>query len=372
MRRANLPRVAALVLMGSALAVAWVASAAPRVPNAIGHQGRLYNAEGNPIGAEKPETLPMTFELFRLPEKPTDVPGAEEQPVWSEKQSVIFDDGHYAVALGSGADSHFPDELFRDSAETGLYLQITIGDEVLSPRAKLNSVPYALVCNDVRGDINPTTVTVGGTPVINQNGEWIGSKAGLQGDPGPPGPPGELGPAGPQGASGSPGAQGAQGPRGETGPQGATGSPGATGPRGPSGIVGSETILGAGANPSTALAFLTNTVPVSITNSNQEIIAFASKAFGSFASGGGTGLILSICYQPNGGQITTAPQSTIGGIRVASGTKSVQALNVKISGLSVGDYVIGLCGYATSSAAATSWNDNGAGMTTAMVVLPGP
>ena len=60
-------------------------------------------------------------------------------------------------------------------------------------RNKLNSVPFAIVARDVNGIINPAGINIGGVPVIDAQGRWVGSTTGIAG------PRGETGPAGPQG-----------------------------------------------------------------------------------------------------------------------------------------------------------------------------
>jgi len=68
------------------------------------------------------------------------------------------------------------------------------------------------------------SLTVGGVPVIDGSGHWIGSSTGLAG---PTGPQGDVGPAGPTGPKGDTGAQGVAGPAGADGVQGPKGDPGA-------------------------------------------------------------------------------------------------------------------------------------------------
>jgi hypothetical protein len=84
---------------------------------------------------------------------------------------------------------------------------------------------------DVDGNI-----AVGGTPVIDAGGNWVGSPTGLTGPQGPKGDAGATGPVGPQGPQGDTGAVGATGPAGPQGPEGATGPTGPIGLQGPEGI----------------------------------------------------------------------------------------------------------------------------------------
>ncbi|WP_045368917.1 collagen-like protein [Vibrio campbellii] len=112
-------------------------------------------------------------------------------------------------------------------------------------------VLYARVAEtatNVTGDITPnsvdtSTISINGSAVINDNGEWVGKGAiegpqGPKGDTGATGPQGAAGPRGATGAQGPAGTQGATGPRGFSGPRGYTGSRGATGPRGYRGYTG--------------------------------------------------------------------------------------------------------------------------------------
>lgn len=72
------------------------------------------------------------------------------------------------------------------------------------------------------GALDVGSLSVGGTPVIEADGTWVGPTAGLAG---PRGATGDVGPVGPEGPEGP---EGPIGPMGPAGPQGA---------QGPSGIV---------------------------------------------------------------------------------------------------------------------------------------
>ena len=75
-------------------------------------------------------------------------------------------------------------------------------------------------------------IQVGGVPVINAAGRWVGLSTGLVGVKGLPG---AVGPSGPQGVPGAPGRRGPDGAPGVRGEQGETGPAGPAGPRGPQG-----------------------------------------------------------------------------------------------------------------------------------------
>ncbi|MDI3282668.1 hypothetical protein [Polyangium sp. 15x6] len=233
--------ITAALLAGSVSAAAMSASAA--VPVTITNQGRLFDADDAPINGE----LTVTFAIY-------DAANAQT-PLWSEEHKVAFDEGFYSVSLGSIVPF---DKLFDGSVR---YLGITIESESeLQPRAPIQSVPYALLANDVNGDIHPTSVTINGTEVINNNGEWVGPPTGLVGPTGatgpqgpvgadgavgPAGPTGALGPVGPMGPTGADGAVGPAGPMGPMGPTGAMGPAGPIGPMGPAGVTGATGATGA-------------------------------------------------------------------------------------------------------------------------------
>jgi hypothetical protein len=212
-------------LAGSSLALASLiaASAAAGVPGTITHQGRLYDA------SEKPIQGALSVQVAIYADKTAAV------PLWSEVNTVTFDEGYFSVQLGAGVP--FGAGVFDGSTR---YLGITVGSEPeMTPRPPVASVPYALLASDVNGDIHPTSVSINGVgTVINSGGKWVGDPAGLQGPQGPQGPQGLQGP---QGASGPVGATGSTGPAGAigaTGVAGGLGPTGATGPQGPQGVAG--------------------------------------------------------------------------------------------------------------------------------------
>ncbi len=210
-------------------------SASADAPPQIVEQGYLTNASGTPVHG----TISMVFSLYDV-----HVGGT---PLWTETHTVMVDQGHFSVMLGnySPIDSA---ALFDGSI---VFLGVRVGtDAEMTPREAIASVPYALsalTADDAIGDIHPTSVTVNGIKIIDENGTWIGAATGLQGPIGPQGPQGEVGPAGPQGAVGPQGPQGAigpQGPQGAIGPQGPIGPAGPQGETGPAGPEGPQGIQG--------------------------------------------------------------------------------------------------------------------------------
>ncbi len=205
------------------------------VPLTMRETGRIYDVATNqPLqGAHT-----LTFRLYPAElADPTEV-------LWSEVFPLVLTDGYYSVALGAQAEL---EQILRDNPE--LWLGITVdGDAELSPRFKLDAAPFALLARDVAGVINPLSINIGGIPVIDASGNWVGRTTGLEGPrgaTGATGPAGPQGPAGTQGPAGAAGAQGPQGTPGIPGAAGATGPAGAQGATGPAGDVGKVGATGA-------------------------------------------------------------------------------------------------------------------------------
>src|SRR5262249_30609881 len=142
--------MAAAAFAGSVSVAAATVHAA--VPPTITNQGRLFDENDEPYNG----SLTVLFAIY-------DKEDAKD-PIWSEDHSITFDEGYYSVSLGS--DTPFGTTVFDGSLR---YFGITIGnDPELSPRSVIQSVPYALLAQDVNGDIHPNTVTINGTEVINE------------------------------------------------------------------------------------------------------------------------------------------------------------------------------------------------------------
>jgi hypothetical protein len=165
-------------------AIASPASAA--VPTKVTHQGSLYDDKGKPIDS----TLTLVYRIYATSDAAT--------PLWTEAHDVTFRDGYFSTELGS--TTPLDGTIFDGSIR---YLGITVGsDAEMTPRAPIQSVPYAIMAGDVNGDIHPKSVSIGGTPVIDNSGHWVGDPTGLRGPAGPTGPVGPQGPQGPQGETG--------------------------------------------------------------------------------------------------------------------------------------------------------------------------
>jgi len=114
-----------LALMLAVLSASAPALALTTVPQTITNQGRLFDADQDPING----TLEVVFAVY-------DSANAAV-PIWSEQQSVTFDEGFYSVSLGSVVP--FGTTVFDGSLR---FFGITIGNSPeLSPRAPIQSVP---------------------------------------------------------------------------------------------------------------------------------------------------------------------------------------------------------------------------------------
>ncbi len=212
------------------------------VPNLLTQQGRLFDAAGAPLATP----VVMVFSVYAT--------ATDTTPLWTETLTVSPIDGYFTVRLGDVVA--LPAALFDGNLR---FLGVRIGtDAEMTPRQVLASVAYAMMANNVTGDITPKSVTVNGLKVIDETGAWKGPLTGLAGTPGPTGPTGATGPAGavgptglqgPQGIQGVAGPAGAQGLQGVAGPtgaqgvQGVAGPVGATGPAGPNWTVGTGLLL---------------------------------------------------------------------------------------------------------------------------------
>ncbi|MDP6944312.1 MAG: MopE-related protein, partial [Myxococcota bacterium] len=99
----------------------------------------------------------------------------------------------------------------------------------------LDGVPPALAALSLGDD---GSLRFGDVPIIDADGQWIGSPTGLEGPPGEPGPAGDPGEPGAPGDKGDPGEAGAPGDKGDPGEAGAPGDKGDPGEAGAPGDKG--------------------------------------------------------------------------------------------------------------------------------------
>ena len=140
-----------------------LAPAGAAVPSLISTEGLILDDEGLP--QEGP--VAIDFAIYD-----SDVGG---EALWSESHDVVPTTGYYQLLLGQQADL---DGVF-DAGDVYLGISIDGGDE-LEPRHPMGSVPYALVADNVTGDITPSSIAVGGLPVIDASGNWVGPAASVR------------------------------------------------------------------------------------------------------------------------------------------------------------------------------------------------
>jgi hypothetical protein len=150
--------------------------------------------------------------------------------------------------------------------------------------------------------------------------------------------------------------------QGVQGPAGPAGAVGPTGPQGPSGVISSVYANGGSlVNPvdGAAYAFIGTTAIISVTAANQVLYVSAEKALGSTIAGGANNLTLSICRRISGSGATPVDNGAdyLFGLRIGQNQRLPFSLTTRFSGLAVGSYEVGLCGY-TAAGNAVNWNNN--------------
>ena len=151
--------------MTSILAALLLGSPAHAIPAQFTHQGRLLDAEGAPLDGEATIT-------FRV----TDAESGGDT-LWEEAITVTLTNGFYAAVLGSDEAGNPLDTEVWGVAPVWLELQLD-GEDAMAPRSAINAVPYATlatVAEEVAGGpVDASEIAVGGTPVVNEAGEWVG------------------------------------------------------------------------------------------------------------------------------------------------------------------------------------------------------
>ena len=151
MRSLLSPSLAALALLAT------VSSIAVAAPLTFSHQGRLFDVAGDPLTGSHT----IAFTLHDAPSGGT--------TLWSEPHAVQFDNGYYAVVLGSSAPLD-P----ADFASDDVYLSLAVDGAPQLSRTQLQSVPWALradtATNVDGGVVNASEIRVNGNTVIDSSG----------------------------------------------------------------------------------------------------------------------------------------------------------------------------------------------------------
>jgi len=126
------------IVTGQALVLFFCITALADVPRIINFQGRLSDANGNPVANA---VYPIKFEIY-------DAVGPGGGCLWLEIQNVSVQGGLFSVVLGSVGQG-IPDSAFNASTR---WLAITVGnDPEMSPRLRLGSEAYSYRVNSVEG-----------------------------------------------------------------------------------------------------------------------------------------------------------------------------------------------------------------------------
>jgi subtilisin-like proprotein convertase family protein len=145
----------------SILFVLCLASTAQAVPLLLQQQGRLLDSADQPVTG----TRSVVFSLWD-----DDTLG---NLLWTETISVGFDNGYFSVILGQ---TNPVTETELENAE--VFLGLSIAGEELLPRQRVVSAPYAVMAgtaeNVVGGVVDATSISVGGNPIVDSGGVWVG------------------------------------------------------------------------------------------------------------------------------------------------------------------------------------------------------
>ncbi len=138
------------------------ASTASAVPLELTHQGRVFDALGQPVNG----TDDLVFRIYDTP--------SGGSALWNETHTgTTFSNGYFTQNLGAVTAL---DEALFDGQELWLEVQVGASAPALPTRLPLNSVPYAIHAGEavnVTGDITPASITVNGTTIIDSTGAWV-------------------------------------------------------------------------------------------------------------------------------------------------------------------------------------------------------
>lgn len=136
-------------------------------PSTFTHQGRVVHNEAPYNG-----TMDIIFKFYKEG-------ASDNDPILTEEiRSVTFVEGFYTVQLGAETTNF----LNTFVSEKPLELSVTIFPEdfktdglTLAPRQRITSVPYAMLASSVSGGpVDATTLSVNGTSVVGDDGQWTG------------------------------------------------------------------------------------------------------------------------------------------------------------------------------------------------------
>ncbi|MCX7959874.1 MAG: hypothetical protein N3B13_12605, partial [Deltaproteobacteria bacterium] len=129
------------------------------VPGFIVHQGYMENSDGTPYNG----VINITIGIYGSPDG-NDI-------LFEQAIDVAVVDGFYTAEINDGAIM----PVFE--VDKVLFLEISVSGNKGKPRQKIGAVPYsfyAAKAYDVIGDINPKSIYINGTKVIDETGKYLG------------------------------------------------------------------------------------------------------------------------------------------------------------------------------------------------------
>gem|GEM_PF-2301679 len=134
----------------------------------LSFQGRLTDSSGNPITSE----TDILFELYNTPDVGTGT--TLYTSATGNSQTVTFENeenGIFSVTIGKSHGTTIPNTVFTENS--AVYLQITAGSEIMSPRQPIATVAYAINAETLQGmppsasGLKNTVLTIGASGNIN-------------------------------------------------------------------------------------------------------------------------------------------------------------------------------------------------------------
>ena len=156
MKRNLLTLVSSLTLLLCATSSLFAQDRNP--PENMTFQGFLTDDTGVPYGNTAPVNQFITFKIFAAPT-------GDAPHLWGESQVVTIDKGHFSVLLGLGSTvgARPPlNEVFTGVDASSRWMELTVGNKVISPRIQFFAAPYAQlarVANELASDTGDITST---------------------------------------------------------------------------------------------------------------------------------------------------------------------------------------------------------------------
>ncbi|MFP6640301.1 MAG: hypothetical protein VCC04_08660 [Myxococcota bacterium] len=111
------------------------------IPHDVAYQGTLADSDGDALEGPVDIGIALFEQMAAF---------SGEVPLYSEDHidTALGDDGSFSLLMGTGSNTvgSFEPELFQTN---NVYLEITVEEEILSPRQPISSVPWALVADEL-------------------------------------------------------------------------------------------------------------------------------------------------------------------------------------------------------------------------------